>query len=92
MKPQPLTDEQMKIIWNLSEQHPRTYTRGTWYPAIMAGKPVEIRRTKAGKYLAIRKPITVHLKTTDGEIINTRQEYEYFTVNLSARTMTAQGW
>ena len=92
MKPQPLNDEQMKVIWSLSEQHPRTFTRGQWYPATMAGKPVQIRRTMAGKYLAIRKPITVNLKTTTGEIINTRQEYEYFTVNLNSKTMTAQGW
>jgi len=93
-KPQPLNDEQMKVIRGLNAQHPSTWTRGAWYPAEMAGKPVEICRTRsAGRpYLRIRRRIKVHLKTPTGEILRTSQEWEYFTVNLQDGTMTAQGW
>lgn len=93
-KPQTLTPEQVQVIREVNDQHPKSWTRGTWYDATMAGKPVQIRRTRSRgvPYLGIRKEITVHLKTPAGEILSTRKAWEYYTVNLREYTMTAQGY
>jgi len=96
MKPQQLNAEQAQAIRELNAQHPSPWTPGTWYPGTLAGKPVEIRRTRsAGRpYLKIRKMVTVNLCNPDGSILekNYRQDWNYFTVNLREFTMTDQGF
>ena len=96
MKPQKLNDTQAQMIRELNAQHPRTWTCGAWYPATMAGKEVEICRTRsAGRsYLKIGKLVNVNLVSPDGSVLqkNYCKDWNYFTVNLAEMTMTDLGW
>ncbi len=85
-----LNDEQAKQTSELLKAIPNPYQRGVWYPALLAGKPVDVRKTsKQGvPYLKIRKYVTIHLKDPEGNIINTSKEYEFNTVNLMENTIT----
>lgn len=95
MSAQTLPPEQFQVLAAMNNQHPSTWTKGNWYPATLPnGKPCDIQRTRsAGKpYLKIRREITVNTKTRDGEIIDSRKSWEYWTVNLTGGTVTYLGW
>lgn len=93
-----LSPEQMKRIWELSNQHPKTWTKGAWYPAthseLFNGEQLEIKRTsaKGNHYLNVRRKVTVKIKSKDGEVIGGHEAYEVFCICLSNATMTYKGW
>lgn len=93
-KPVKLSDEQIKDIVSLKMAIPNPYEAGVWYSTTFYNKPVDVRYTHSRgiTYLKIRKNVNIVLKDTQGNIINTRTEKEYYTVNLRENTITYQGW
>lgn len=61
---------------------PNPYTKLVWYPSILNGNKIDVRRTKPG-FLHIRRFMKHVLKTPTGEVLRESMEYSYFRANMN---------
>lgn len=84
----PTPEEIKDLIQKLNAQHPNPWVRGVAYPATnpVTGHPCKIRRTTDTKtrtnYLHIYTPITVVLRTPDGQELSRRPGQAHYRANL----------
>ena len=84
--------ERNKLLAQYMErQHPQQWTSGRWYPAHLPdGREVEIRRSNGrgkqtgSRYLHIKLPVTVAIKTITGHVLNHRLEHTFYRINMQS--------